>query len=65
MLGQPLDRAVSLLEARGYRIETVETRSRKGVEGDSLRVIRIEELGCAEPIVRITYSEFKTNVSGE
>ena len=35
ILGYPLDRAAAILERAGYRVETVEARSRKGVEGDS------------------------------
>ena len=50
-----------LLEAEGYRVETVEARSRKGVNGDSLRVIRVLKLD--EKTVQITYSEFLTNVN--
>lgn len=40
ILGYPLDRAAAILERAGYRVETVEARSRKGVEGDSKRVVR-------------------------
>ncbi|MDD5981707.1 MAG: hypothetical protein PUC27_06130 [Clostridium sp.] len=50
-----------MLEAEGYRVETVEARSRKGVNGDSLRVIRVLKLD--EKTVHITYSEFLTNVN--
>ena len=50
-----------MLEAEGYRVETVEVRSRKGVNGDSLRVIRVLKLD--EKTVQITYSEFLTNVN--
>ena len=32
ILGYPLDRAAAILERAGYRVETVEARSRKGVE---------------------------------
>lgn len=63
LLGQPLEKAVSILESKGYCVKTIEARSRKGVEGDSLRVIRITEE--ADGVILITYSEFKTLVYGE
>ena len=61
LLGLPLEKAAAMLEAEGYRVETVEARSRKGVNGDSLRVIRVLKLD--EKTVQITYSEFLTNVN--
>lgn len=63
LLGQPLKKAVSILESKGYSVKTIEARSKKGVEGDSLRVIRmIEE---SDGVILITYSEFKTIANGE
>lgn len=61
LLGLPPEKAAAILEAEGYRVETVEARSRKGVNGDSLRVIRVLKLD--EKNVQITYSEFLTNVN--
>ena len=61
LLGLPPEKAAAMLEAEGYRVETVEARSRKGVNGDSLRVIRVLKLD--EKNVQITYSEFLTNVN--
>ena len=61
LLGLPPEKAAAILEAEGYRVETVEARSRKGVNGDSLRVIRVRKLD--EKTVQITYSEFLTNVN--
>ena len=61
LLGLPPEKAAAMLEAEGYRVETGEARSRKGVNGDSLRVIRVLKLD--EKTVQITYSEFLTNVN--
>ena len=61
LLGLPPEKAAAILEAEGYRVETVEARSRKGVNGDSLRVIRVLKLD--EKTVQITDSEFLTNVN--
>ena len=61
LLGLPPEKAAAMLEAECYRVETVEARSRKGVNGDSLRVIRVLKLD--EKTVQITYSEFLTNVN--
>ena len=61
LLGLPPEKAAAILEAEGYRVAPVEARSRKGVNGDSLRVIRVLKLD--EKTVQITYSEFLTNVN--
>ena len=61
LLGLPPEKAAAMLEAEGYRVEAVEARSRKGVNGDSLRVIRVLKLD--EKTVQITYSDFLTNVN--
>ena len=58
VLGLELSRAAALLEAAGARVETVEVRSRKGVEGDSARVIRQRQRG---EVVELCYAVFKTN----
>ena len=63
ILDYPLDRAAAILERAGYRVETVEARSRKGVEGDSKRVVRCLPLpGRSIPTVQLVFCEFKTNV---
>ena len=60
--GLELDAAVRLLESEGFRVETVETRSRKGVEGsDAKRVIRVLELpDRPEKTIQLVYAEFRT-----
>lgn len=63
LLGQPLDKGVEMLKSKGYCVRTVEARSKKGVDGDSLRIIRISEEANGE--ILVTYSEFKTIVNGE
>ncbi len=40
VLGYELNRATELLEAQGYTVHCVETRSRKGVDGSEKRVVR-------------------------
>ena len=40
VLGYELSRAIELLEAQGYAVRCVETRSRKGVDGSERRVVR-------------------------
>lgn len=56
ILGYPLDRAAAILERAGYRVETVEARSRKGVEGDSKRVVRCLPLpGRSIPTVQLVF----------
>lgn len=63
VLGLPLEVAVSRLEAEGYTVETVETRSLKGVEApDSRRVIRADMIEGETNRVRLVYAEFKTIV---
>ena len=64
VLGLPLDEAVSRLEGAGFTVQTVETRSMKGVEApDSLRVVRQTELeGCDKPTILLVYSAFRTSV---
>lgn len=66
LLGLPLEAVRELLVRDGYEVRLVEARSRKGVEGDSLRVIRLRELGDSPvPTIELVYSEFKTVVSTE
>ncbi len=60
LIGLPLETVVATLESRGYQVETVEVRSRKGVDGDCLRVIRI--LPLDGNTVQVAYSEFLTKV---
>ena len=40
VLGYELSQATELLEAQGYAVRCVETRSRKGVDGSERRVVR-------------------------
>lgn len=64
VLGLPLDAARSILESDGYAVEADEIRSLKGVDGDSLRVVRqLLDDAASVPTVRLTYCEFKTKVS--
>lgn len=66
LLGLPLEAVRELLVRDGYEVRLVEARSRKGVEGDSLRVIRLRELDDSPvPTIELVYSEFKTVVSTE
>jgi len=58
VLGYELERARALLEAEGYSVSCVETRSRKGIEGNEARVVRQREANGA---VELTYSIFKTD----
>lgn len=62
LLGLPLYTAKELLEAEGYMVEAVETRSRKGVDGDSKRVVRILEKNDDSHTIQLVYCEFKTNL---
>ncbi len=66
LLGLPLETVREKLIRDGYEVRLVEARSRKGVDGDALRVIRLREIdGLPVPTVELVYSEFKTNVSTE
>ena len=67
VLALPLETAVSILEAEGYTVETVEARSLKGVAGgDSRRVIRADfPAGSEEKTVRLVYSVFRTAAENE
>ena len=44
ILGYPLDRAAAILERAGYRVETVEARSRKGVDEQAVRRRVLQDL---------------------
>lgn len=57
VLGYELSRAVELLEAQGYRVSCVETRSRKGVDGSEKRVIRQR---IADGQAELVWAVFKT-----
>lgn len=57
VLGYELSRAVELLEAQGYRVSCVETRSRKGVDGSETRVIRQR---IADGQAELVWAVFKT-----
>lgn len=59
VLGYPLDRAIEALQSEGFRVETEEARSKKGVlDGTELRVIRQSE--PVGNLVNLVYALFKT-----
>ena len=58
VLGYELGRAKELLEAEGYSVRCVETRSRKGLNGNEKRVIRQRADGDA---VELIWALFKTD----
>ena len=51
VLGYELGRAKELLEAEGYSVRCVETRSRKGLNGNEKRVIRQRTDGNAVELI--------------
>ena len=57
VLGYELSRATELLEAQGYAVRCVETRSRKGVDGSERRVVRQRMNDGQEELV---WAVFKT-----
>lgn len=59
MLGLELGEAERLLKERGYEVERVETRSRKGVEGNEARVVRERVKEGVK--VELLYAVFKTD----
>ncbi len=60
VLGMELGLARERLEAEGYKVKCCELRSRKGINGDNERVIRVRE--CGENSVELCWSLFKTDV---
>ncbi len=60
VLGFPLDEALCLLTNEGYTLETLESRSRRGVEGTDKRVIRQITLGNGH--VQLVYAVFMTEL---
>lgn len=58
VLGLELDIAIGRLEALGYDIEVLEVRSKKGQQGDQVRVIKQELTG--DNRLRLSYSSFIT-----
>lgn len=63
VLGLPLATARAILVREGFTIEADEVRSKKGVEGDSLRVVRqLFDESVDPPMVRLVYCEFRTSV---
>lgn len=63
VLGLPLELAVKRLKNDGYAVEIAEARSLKGVDGDSLRVVRQGLRPDSDgSVVQLVYCEFKTNV---
>ena len=65
LLGLPLEAAEELLTRDGFVVEAVETRSKKGVDGQELRVVRALEVPADVPTVQLTYSRFKTYADDE
>ena len=61
VLGYPLASGRKKLEEQGYTVRCVETRSRKGVQGDDMRVIRQKLLDADSKTVEIVYAIFHTN----
>ena len=59
VLGLPLEEAERLLREAGYTVKRVETRSRKGVNGNEARVVRQRSLDSGE--IELVYSVFKTD----
>lgn len=59
-LGMELAKAKAYLAGQGYRVTEKETRSKKGVDGNEARVIRVRKTG--EDSVELCYAVFKTNV---
>ena len=63
VLGLPLETAVARLKKEGYQVETVETRSRKGVDGDTFRVVRQRDISDGSGLkISLVYCCFKTKV---
>ncbi len=60
VLGLELNEAAERLMQAGYEVEKVFVRSRKGQDGDSLRVIKQEQTG--EGRMKLLYSSFITNI---
>lgn len=60
VLGLPLYEALGLLEAGGYSVTVKEVRSKKGLDGDECRVVRVTDDGNRN--VCVTYAIFQTNV---
>ena len=54
LLGLPLEAAEELLTRDGFAVEAVETRSKKGVDGQELRVVRALEVPADVPTVQLT-----------
>jgi hypothetical protein len=59
--GFALDEAVTLLQRQGYGVTTQEVRSKKGLEGNERRVVRVK-LFEDKKEAALTYAQFKTAV---
>ncbi|MCE5235932.1 MAG: hypothetical protein ABFC62_07375 [Clostridiaceae bacterium] len=59
VLGLPLAEAEHMLREAGYAVISVETRSRKGVDGNEARVVRQKSLKSGE--IELVYAVFKTD----
>lgn len=62
LLGLPLAEAEAALKAAGFRVTSVETKSRKGQPGNDKRVLRARETAAGE--VELIYALFKTDLFG-
>lgn len=60
LLGLPLAEAEAALAAAGYRVTSVETKSRKGQPGNEKRVLRVRK--TAEGEAELIYALFKTDL---
>lgn len=55
-----LENAETVLKSEGINVRLVETRSKKGVDGNDRRVVRVRKEGDT---VELTWALFKTDVN--
>lgn len=60
VLGFELHNAVDVLTRAGYTVTCAQFSSKKGVDGNEARVVRVCETG--EQMLELTYAVFKTDV---
>lgn len=63
VLGIEVNRAVELLNSQGISCTLKQVSSRKGVEGDERRVVRVTKKSNNE--AELTWACFKTGLGGE
>lgn len=65
MLGLDVESAVKMLKTEGYNVELVELSSRKGVDGNEVRVIRqrLTDHGAVPLVAELTCTTVKTDCS--